>query len=257
VLEGDVRLVRPIGFALATAVALFLQWRRPYSRNAGSVRVNGGLWLMNVALTGTICGACVCGAADWAAAKQLGLWRWLALPPWLAVALTVPALDLVSYGWHRANHRVPFLWRWHRVHHSDPAFTVSTSLRFHPGELLLSLPLRLSAVVVLGAPVAGVLVFEVLFTLANAIVHGNIAAPKPVEDAASRLFVTPALHRWHHTVVAADRDRNFGTIFSVWDRLFRSFHPNDSFTVVRTGLPGLPQMPLGEALRLPLRAARH
>src|SRR2546426_905890 len=108
--------------------------------------------------------------------------------------LAAAALDLVSYGWHRANHRVAPLWRFHRVHHSDPSFTVSTGVRFHPGELVLSLPLRLAAVVAIGASPAAVVAFEIAFTVANLIEHGDIDVVAPVETAVGRGFVPSAPH---------------------------------------------------------------
>ncbi|HYC55701.1 MAG TPA: sterol desaturase family protein [Candidatus Binatia bacterium] len=249
--ESDAGLLRLIGFGLAIGAALVLQRLSPHSRTAGSLRVNGELWVINIIVMGTLCGACVCSAAQWAASREMGLLQWSAAPTPVALVVSVLFLDLVSYAWHRANHVVPFLWRWHRVHHSDPSFTVSTSLRFHPGELILSLPLRILAVVVLGAPVLAVVVFEVVFTLANSIEHGDINLPRRFEAAAQRVFVTPALHRWHHTVLVPDRDTNFGTIFSVWDRLFGSFSPSDSATTIRTGVPGVTEVGLRDALAMP------
>ena len=250
--ESDVRMVRLIGFAVAIAAALLLQWLSPHSKVGGSLRVNGGIWLVNAVVTGTICGACVCAAAHWAATRNLGLFNWVVPPTWIALPASILFLDLVSYAWHRANHVVPFLWRWHQVHHSDPSFTVSTSLRFHPGELVLSLPLRLLAVVLLGVPVPAVVVFEVAFTLANSVEHGDIDLPRRFEGAIGRVFITPALHRWHHTVSPHDRDTNYGTIFSVWDRWLGTLAPSDSKTVVRTGLPDASAATLGSALLLPL-----
>jgi len=232
-----------------------LVWQRlsPHARVPGSTRVNGELWLVNLVVTGTICGACVCGIADWAAQAEVGLFNRITAPVWLVWPVSVLALDLVSYGWHRANHAVPFLWRWHQVHHSDPAFSVSTALRFHPGELLLSLPVRLAVVVLLGAPVAAVVLFEVVFTLANAVEHGDIDLPKSFESKMARVLVTPALHRWHHTIDVHDRDSNFATIFSIWDRIFCTYAHSDSGRTIRTGLPGLSGVTLGSALLLPLR----
>jgi sterol desaturase/sphingolipid hydroxylase (fatty acid hydroxylase superfamily) len=252
-LESDVRMVRLIGFALAVAAALLLQRQSPHSKAAGSTRVNGGIWLVNAVVTGTICGACVCAAAQWAATRNVGLFNWVVTPIWIALPASVLFLDLVSYAWHRANHVVPFLWRWHQVHHSDPSFTVSTSLRFHPGELVLSLPLRLFAVVLLGVPLPAVVVFEVVFTLTNSIEHGDINLPQRFERVMGRVFVTPAFHRWHHTVNRFDRDTNYGTIFSVWDRWLDTLAPTDSRTMVRTGLPDISVATLGSALLLPLR----
>ena len=236
------------------AIALLVQRLSPHSRADGSARVNAGLWLVNIAVLGSLCGACVCSAAQWAAAHGVGVFNITSVPTWVAVPISVMFLDLVSYGWHRANHVVPFLWRWHQVHHSDLSFTVSTSLRFHPGELVLSLPLRLLAAVLVGVPVFAVVVFEIAFTLANAIEHGDINLPRSFENVARRIFVTPALHRWHHTAVLPGQHRNFATIFSLWDKLFGSYGANDPRTRVRTGLPGLPEVGLRDALLLPLRS---
>ena len=208
---------------------------------------------LDAAVVGAVCGACACSAARWAAARQIGLFHWTGAGPWAAIPATILLLDVVSYGWHRANHRVPMLWRFHQVHHSDPTFTVSTALRFHPGELVLSLPVRLAAVVAIGASAAGVLVFEALFTLANLVEHGDIAVPRRLERELGRVLVTPALHRRHHTKAGRERDTNYGTIFSFWDRVFASYTPNDSASTVDTGVPGLDRVPLGLALLLPLR----
>ena len=108
--------------------------------------------------------------------------------PWLGIPAAIVTLDLVSYCWHRANHRIPILWRFHQVHHSDPTFTTSTGVRFHPGELLLSLPLRLTAVAVVGVSVEAVLVFEIMFTIANFLEHGDIDLPLPFERLMGRVL---------------------------------------------------------------------
>src|SRR5262249_50061850 len=168
-----------------------------------------------------------------------GLLQAAAAPAWLAVAATVLALDLVSYLWHRANHAVPVLWRFHRVHHADPALHVSTALRFHPGEILLSAPVRLAAIAALGAPLAGVVAFESLFGAMNALEHARVELPSRIERALSLVLVTPALHRFHHSVVQSEHDSNYATTFSVWDRLGRSFRSNDPASHFPIGLgPG-------------------
>lgn len=251
--EEHLRILRLAGFAAAVTLAFAWQRLSPHGRLRGSTLCNGGLWLVNLAVIGTVCGACVCSAARWAEGSGLGLLTWVAAPFWIAFPVTLLALDLVSYGWHRANHVVPFLWRWHQVHHSDPSFTVSTALRFHPGELLLSLPLRLAAVVVLGAPATAVVLFEIVFTLSNAVEHGDIDLPPRLERVAGRFLVTPALHRWHHVASVPDRDSNFGTVFSFWDRLFRTLVPWDSRARIDTGLPGVSSVTLGDALLMPVR----
>jgi sterol desaturase/sphingolipid hydroxylase (fatty acid hydroxylase superfamily) len=251
--EAQIQLLRGGGFVAALLAALLLQRLLPHARLRGSSSVNAGLWALNLVVMGLVCGACACLVARWAAAGGVGLMNVVPSPPWLAVVITVLALDGVSYAWHRANHRLPLLWRFHQVHHSDPRFTVSTGVRFHTGELLLSLPLRLVAVASLGAPVAGVLAFESVFALANLVEHGDIALPLALERRVGRVCVTPALHRRHHTKAGRDRDTNFGTILVLWDRVFGTFAANDSTRRIETGLAGLDRpIHLVEALFLPL-----
>lgn len=215
--------------------------------------MNGGLWLVNLVVIGAVCGACACTVARWAADSGFGMLNALAAPRALGILTTIVILDLVSYCWHRANHRFPLLWRFHQVHHSDPTFTASTGVRFHPGELLLSLPVRLTAVALLGASAEAVVLFEIVFAVANLMEHGDIDLPLPFERLVGHVFITPALHRRHHTKVGRDRDTNFGTILAPWDRLFGTRADNDSATAIETGLPGLAPSSLPRLLMLPLR----
>ena len=251
--ETSLQALRGAGFVAAAIFALVAQRVFPHAGLRESWRVNGGLWLINAGVMGAACGACACSVSAWATRSGFGVLNQSPVSPWAAVLITIVVLDLVSYGWHRANHRVTFLWRLHQVHHSDHHFTVSTGVRFHPGELLLSLPIRLAAVAAIGAPVLAVVLFEVLFTVANLFEHGDIRLPLRTETWLSLVGVTPALHRRHHTNVGPARDTNFGTIFSVWDRTFRTFTACDSGTRVETGLPGTEDLGLLGTLRLPFR----
>jgi sterol desaturase/sphingolipid hydroxylase (fatty acid hydroxylase superfamily) len=250
--EGTFQALRVAGFAAAATLAVVLERLRPHTGRRGSWRVNGGLWLTNAILLGVLCGACACTVARWAATARFGVLNQAATPRWLGMAVTVVVLDLVSYLWHRANHRMPFLWRFHQVHHSDPSFTASTGVRFHPGELLLSLPVRLTAIALLGPSAEAVVLFEIAFTVANLVEHGDIDLPLELERRLGRVLVTPALHRRHHTKRGRERDTNFGTVFATWDRLFRTRTDSDSATAVETGLPGLDEPTLARAFLLPL-----
>jgi sterol desaturase/sphingolipid hydroxylase (fatty acid hydroxylase superfamily) len=252
--EVELGAVRAAGFVAAAVAAVSIQRLAPHARMTGSWRVNGALWLVDAALVGAVCGACGFAAAAWAARNGFGILNQVPAGGWVAVPVTVVALDLTSYGWHRANHRVGFLWRLHQVHHSDASFTVSTGVRFHPGELLLSLPVRLAAVVLIGAPVVAVLLFEVAFSFANLLEHGDIRLPRSLEDRLARVCITPALHRRHHAKIQPDRDTNFGTIFSLWDRLFGTYGHSDSSKRIETGLPAVVNPTLSRALVLPLQS---
>jgi sterol desaturase/sphingolipid hydroxylase (fatty acid hydroxylase superfamily) len=247
-------LVRALGLGAAFALAVALERWRPQARLRPAWRTNLGLWALGVALTAAVCGACGWTAAAWAESRDLGLLPRLGAETLAAAALGVLALGAVSYAWHRANHRVTLLWRFHRVHHSDAAFHVTTGLRFHPGELLLAIPVRLAAVVALGVPPEGVLAFELVFGVANLLEHGNFDLPRPLEPIAQRLFVTPALHRMHHGRAWAELGTNFGTVLSLWDRLGATFRASDADRRIATGLPdgreGVAPS-FGEALRLP------
>jgi sterol desaturase/sphingolipid hydroxylase (fatty acid hydroxylase superfamily) len=237
--EAEFQIVKSIGFVLALASAVAVQRWRPHRALAGSWRANSGLWALNAAVLGAVCAGCACTVSRWASGVGVGLLNQGVASVWVAIPVSVLGMDLVSYLWHRANHRVPFLWRFHQAHHSDPDYTVTTALRFHPGELLLALPLRLLAVAALGVPILGVIVFELIFAFANFCEHGNIDLPLKVERTLGCVFITPALHRRHHSRESRLLDTNYGTIFSFWDRLLGSYGENRSDVRVDTGLPGI------------------
>jgi sterol desaturase/sphingolipid hydroxylase (fatty acid hydroxylase superfamily) len=235
--EAQFQFIRSTGFVAAAAIALALQRVSPHTRAVGRRHTNFALWGLNLLVMGTVCGACACSVSRWASHHDVGLLNAIDVAPWLTVIVSVAALDLVSYGWHRANHAVTFLWRFHQVHHSDVDFTASTAVRFHPGELILSLPIRLAMVGLLGIPIVGVIVFEVVFAVANLVEHGNIDLRRGLETRVERLFVTPALHRRHHGKNYMLLGSNFGTIFSIWDRLLGTYGPSTSATRIDIGLP--------------------
>ncbi len=139
------------------------------------------------------------------------------------------------------------------MHHSDTAFSTSTALRFHPGEVLLSVPLRLAVVGLLGIPVSAVIAFEAAFAFANFFEHSDVRLPREADRVLSALWITPALHRLHHSQTREERNSNYGTIFSLWDRVFRSLFYSDSERRVAVGLPGLDQpIRFRAAVTLPL-----
>ncbi|MGH6691168.1 MAG: sterol desaturase family protein, partial [Gammaproteobacteria bacterium] len=145
------------------------------------------------------------------------------VPAPLAFAVSFLALDLVIWVQHVAFHRVPLLARLHRMHHIDLDFDVTTGLRFHPVEILLSLLIKSAAVVALGAPAAAVLAFELALNLGSLFNHGNVQMPGPIDRALRLLVVTPDMHRVHHSIVPEEINSNFGFFLSWWDRLFGTY----------------------------------
>src|SRR5215510_11428256 len=158
-----------------------------------------------------------------AEAHGWGLFNSLALPRWLSVAAGVIVLDLAIYLQHVLFHAVPALWRLHRMHHADLEFDVTTGLRFHPIEILLSAMIKLAVVAALGAPAAAVLIFEVLLNATSMFNHSNIRIPLGFDRVLRWLVVTPDMHRVHHSIVSRETNSNFGFNLPWWDRLFGTY----------------------------------
>jgi sterol desaturase/sphingolipid hydroxylase (fatty acid hydroxylase superfamily) len=152
-----------------------------------------------------------------------GLFNNVAVPAWLAVVLAVVALDLIIYLQHVMFHAVPLLWRLHMVHHADLDFDVSTGLRFHTIEILLSMGIKAAAVVLLGAPALGVLIFEVLLNATSMFSHGNVRLPAWLDRVLRLLVVTPDMHRVHHSVDPRETNSNFGFNLPWWDFLLGTY----------------------------------
>jgi sterol desaturase/sphingolipid hydroxylase (fatty acid hydroxylase superfamily) len=154
------------------------------------------------------------------AGQGTGLMPQLGITGWLAGLIGFVVLDLAIYAQHVVFHRVPWLWRLHRVHHSDRALDVTTGLRFHPIEIVLSLLFKMAVVFALGIPALAVVVFEIVLNACALFNHANVSMPESLERPLRRVIVTPQMHEVHHSVVRADTDSNFGFNLAVWDRLF-------------------------------------
>ncbi len=163
------------------------------------------------------------GVAWVADERGWGLLNKLELPSWISVAGSVVALDLVVYLQHVLFHAVPALWRLHMVHHADLDFDVTTGNRFHPIEILLSMVVKASAVVLLGPPLAAVLAFEVLLNATSMFNHGNVRVPLALDRALRFFVVTPDMHRVHHSVIPVETNSNFGFNLPWWDRLLGTY----------------------------------
>jgi sterol desaturase/sphingolipid hydroxylase (fatty acid hydroxylase superfamily) len=152
-----------------------------------------------------------------------GLFNLTGLRWWAATMIGVIALDLVIYIQHVMFHHVPLLWRLHRMHHADLDIDVTTGVRFHPLEILLSLAIKMAAVLALGVPAVAVLIFEVLLNATSMFNHSNVALPPRLEPMARWIIVTPQMHQVHHSIVRQETDSNFGFNLPWWDRLFGTY----------------------------------
>jgi len=152
-----------------------------------------------------------------------GLFHVLTLPAWVAVITAVVLLDLAVYAQHWLLHRVGFLWRLHRAHHTDQEFDVTTGLRFHPLESLFATSVTLLFILAIGAPPIAVLTWQVLSTALNFIEHANVRIPACVDSVLRLLLVTPDMHRIHHSAAARESRANLANMFSWWDRLFGTY----------------------------------
>jgi len=202
------------------------------------------------------------GVAAWADGAGHGLLQVLAAPGWLAFVGTVIVLDLVIYAQHVAFHYVPPLWRVHRMHHADVDVDVTTGGRFHPIEIVLSMGLKVLAVIALGAPPAAVLVFEVLLNGTSMFNHANLHLPPALDRVLRWILVTPDMHRVHHSVVPRETNSNFGFNLPWWDRLFRTYRqaPEAGYEAMTTGLAEFRQLEesgLGHLLTQPFRESRR
>jgi len=163
------------------------------------------------------------GLALVAEAHGWGLFNEITLPVSIAVFAPVVLLDLAIYFQHVLFHAVPALWRLHRMHHADLEFDVTTGLRFHPIEILLSMVIKLAVVAALGAPAVAVLVFEVLLNATSMFNHSNVRLPLGLDRALRWFVVTPDMHRVHHSILARETNSNFGFNLPWWDRLFGTY----------------------------------
>lgn len=217
---------------------------------------NLGLTAINTAILRVIFPAGATAAALWASATHFGLFHHVVLPQPVRIVLAIIALDLTIYVQHIAFHAVPFLFRFHRVHHADVDFDVTLGARFHPVEMVLSMLVKLAAVAALGAPPAAVVVFEVILSVTSLFSHANLRVPGGIDRVLRWILVTPAMHVVHHSAAVDETNSNFGFNLPWWDRLFGTYRAEPKETL-RIGLPVYQQLEdqsLEWMLALPFRS---
>ncbi len=228
-------------FLAVFVLLLFLTWESvapffPRRKRLRHATRNLTIAVLNAIVLAFVFASLTVLVADYAQRHQWGLFRWLGLS---GVALNVAAfvaIDIWMYWWHRLNHLVPFLWRFHRMHHSDPEMDVTTATRFHLGEITLSSLLRLLFIPLLGIPIEVLMLFDVVQLPIVNFHHANISLPHRVDKILKWFIVTPFMHKVHHSRIKAETDSNFSSLLSVWDRLFGSFVEKDRYDEIAFGL---------------------
>ena len=222
--EWEIRLGFFVGiFALVALAEVFVPRRDLTLSKPARWGNNLALVGLNALILRLLFPAAAVGMALFAAERSWGLLNYVSIPYWLGVLVTVVAMDLAIYLQHVMAHAVPLFWQLHRVHHADLDFDVTTGARFHPLEMVLSMLIKLSVIALLGAPPAGVVLFEVLLNGTAMFNHANLRLPPAVDRVLRLIVVTPDMHRVHHSVEPDEANTNFGFNLPWWDRLFGTY----------------------------------
>ncbi|MEZ4754428.1 MAG: sterol desaturase family protein [Bdellovibrionota bacterium] len=228
-----------IGQVILLAVLFSLEWLLPYfanshhkfrhaARNLTLAFING--------LVGTLVfSSLIISSINYSSAKGYGILNSFELAN-LRIVLALVLFDLWMYLWHRMNHRVKFLWKFHRMHHSDSEMDVTTGLRFHPGEIILSFCARLIIIPLIGINFSELIVYEVLLQFIVLFHHSNISINKSIDKVFKLVFVSPHMHKVHHSDIQTETDSNYSSVFSVWDRVFGSLNNREDTENISFGL---------------------
>lgn len=223
---------------MACLEAMFPRRRRAQAR-AKRWTTNLSLIIIDTAALRLVLPIVAMGMAVVAETRGWGLLNQIASPIWLETLIAAIVLDMLIYWQHVASHRIPVLWRLHKVHHADRDIDVTTAVRFHPVEIILSMVYKIVCILLLGPAVAAVFLFEVLLNACALFNHANVRLPSALDSVVRWFFVTPDMHLVHHSTLANETDSNFGFSLSLWDRLFGSYvaQPREGHGGMKIGLP--------------------
>lgn len=235
--------------ALALAERLRPAAPRPPRSDPSRLTRNLGLWAANTLMNPLIIVPIAIGAA------VLDFWSRPAMPVWAGLALDLLLLDLWVYLWHRANHAWPLLWRFHRVHHLDEFLDTTSAVRFHPGEVLISALARAPLIMAADISIVAIATFDTLALAAALFHHSNVRLPVAFETGLRALIVTPSHHWVHHHAVRRDTDSNYGTVFTIWDRLFGTWSQAARTPDMSIGAEGAADRPLPDLAAAPFIVA--
>jgi len=222
--EPQIRLGIFISLFIALAALEFFAPRRmPKPVKAKRWFTNWAIVVIDSFVLRLVFASAAVGAALWANTNGYGLFNIVSMPEWLAILISFVVLDFSIWAAHVASHKIPLLWKIHRMHHSDVDMDVTTAIRFHPIEILLSMLLKTIIVIVIGAPAESVLIFEIVLNGAAMFNHSNLKLPLAMDHILRIFIVTPDMHRVHHSIVHDETDSNYGFNLAVWDRLFGTY----------------------------------
>jgi sterol desaturase/sphingolipid hydroxylase (fatty acid hydroxylase superfamily) len=207
------------------------------TRRISHIATNLSLAAINAVIASCFAFA-ILGATDWAHARQFGLLNLTPLPAWLNWLAAVVLFDCWQYWWHRFNHRVPLLWRFHAVHHSDAEMDASSGVRFHTGEMVFSILARLAVLPLLGITVPQLLLYETISLPVILFHHSNLRISNRADRCLRWLIATPRMHYVHHSRWQPETDSNYTSFLSIWDRLFGSFRLREKPAEISLGLDG-------------------
>lgn len=214
--------------AFALILLLMLLWEATDPRRIPSLgwnrRLNNlALVSMDVVLVRLLVPVATATMAEISITRGWGLFNIVDAGFWPAFFLSLLLMDLLIYGQHVVMHQIPLLWRIHRLHHTDLDIDVTTALRFHPFEIILSMFLKLLFIALLGAPVVAVIVFEIILNISSMFNHSNIQIPLRIDRILRYFIVTPDMHRVHHSVIKVETNSNYGFNIPWWDYIFRNY----------------------------------
>lgn len=223
-MDAYIRLGIFLGVFIGLALAEYIWPRRKQILEISKRWPNNiGIALINVLLVRFCLPITLAGFSVVVSDNHWGFLSMTDLPLIVKIILSLILLDLVIYGQHVAFHHVPVLWRLHRVHHADTEIDVTTALRFHPIEIVVSMGIKFAAVAAIGAPAEAVLLFEIILNACAMFNHGNIYLPPEIDRALRCILVTPDMHRVHHSTITRETNSNYGFNIPLWDRLFRTY----------------------------------
>src|SRR5918994_1653748 len=253
------------GFIAGAFCALaWLERRRPLRRRMAESKFRREVRNLSVAAVGAgalllMARPAILPLAQFVEVHNWGLLKQLRLPRWLEIALAVILLDYTLYIWHYLTHRVPLLWRFHEAHHVDLDLDASTALRFHFGELALSIPWRASQIAAIGVTPLALRLWQNALLVSILFHHSNVQLPIALERPLGRVFVTPRMHGIHHSIVPEETNANWSSGLTIWDWLHGTLRLNVPQREITIGVPAYREpreLTLGRSLEMPFRQQR-